>query len=194
MNAARKGLAAVLTVGLAALAMWLYDIKPGLESRMLHPLMTKGHVGTAVDTPEFSVKVGKVDVASAISKPEILGKPKVMKSLGLFVIVQLEMKSNEKPFQPGHIRLITRGGVAYDETGRPEIPGPSDEYQPMLWAPAMYVFEIPKDRLAGIRLVIGNSELLNDLSSEASVDLGIDADQAARLAAHPASDYVLKTS
>src|SRR5262245_27897278 len=65
VNAARKGVAAVLTVGLAALAMWLYDIKPGLESRMLHPLMAKGHVGAAVDTPEFSVKVGKVDVASA---------------------------------------------------------------------------------------------------------------------------------
>lgn len=195
MSAARKAVAAVLTAGLAALTMWLYTVKPHIEDRLQDPLVSKGRIGAAVDTPDFSVKVAKVDVASAISKPSFLGtKGKVMKSLGLFVIVQAQIKSNKKPFTPGHVRLVTRGGVAYDETGRADLPDISSGFQPMLWAPATYIFEIPKDRLAGARIVVGAADLYNNLSGETSIDLGINGDRAARLAAHPTPDYALKTS
>jgi hypothetical protein len=84
--------------------------------------------------------------------------------------------------------------VSYEETGRSEIPGENDQYEPMMWMPATYVFEIPKDRLAGVRLIMGESGLLNNLSAETQVDLGIDGGRAARLAAHPAPAYVLKTT
>lgn len=194
MTVARKAVAAVLTVGLAALTMWLYTVNPHIKARLQHPLVSEGRIGTAVDTTEFSVKVAKVDVASAISKPSFLDKGKVTKSLGLFVIVQTQIRSNKKPFTPGHVRLVTRGGVAYDESGRADLPDLNSVFQPMLWAPATYIFEIPKDRLAGARLVVGTADLVNNLSGETSIDLGINGDQAARLAAHPTADYVLKTS
>jgi hypothetical protein len=189
----KKIVAAVLTVALMAAAMWLYTFKPHLQDRSQHPLTTHGHIGAVVDNRDFSVKVGQVDVASTISKPDFLDKTEVMRSLGIFVVVQLQIKSDKKPFQPGHVRLETRGGVSYEETGRAAIPDSNDDYQPMLWAPAKYIFEIPKDRLAGARLIIGESDLQNELSAETNVDLGLDGAKAARLAAHPAASYVLKT-
>lgn len=193
MIAPKKALAAILTVALMAAAMWLYTFKPHLQDRSQHPLTGHGRIGVVVANRDFSVKVGQVDVASAISKPDFLAKPKLMRSLGVFVIVQLQIKSNEKPFQPGHVRLETHGGVSYDQTGRAAIPDSSDDYQPMLWAPARFIFEIPKDRLAGARLIVGEADLQNVLSAETDVDLGLDGDKAARLAAHPAASYVLKT-
>ena len=192
MTLLRKAVAAVLTVGLMAAAMWLYTFKPHLEDRQQHPLMTHGRLGAVVDNRDFSVKVIRVDVASAITKPDVLAKPTVMRSLGIFVIVQAQIKSNKKPFQAGHIRLETRGGVEYDVSGRAAIPDSDNEYQPMLWGPAQYVFEIPKDRLAGARLVVGSAALQNELSAETNVDLDLGGAKGARLAAHPAASYVLK--
>jgi hypothetical protein len=195
VSAPRKILAGLLTIGLMALAMWLYTFKPRLEAREKTPLVSSGRVGAVVDNPVFSVKVGKVDVATGIAKSSFLSqKAQVMPSLGIFVIVQLEMKSNQKPFQPGDPQLLTRGGVSYDESGRAAISTAHGDYQPMLWAPATYVFEIPRDRLAGARFAIGESALLNQLSAETQVDLGIDHDRAAQLLAHPSPAYALKTT
>ncbi len=185
-------LSAVLTAGLMALAMWLYSFKPHIEDKEQKPITTSGRIGAVVSNRVFSVKVGTVDVAGTITKPSY-PSPEVMPSLGLFVIVHLDIKSNAKPFQPGHVRLATRGGVSYDETGRPAISSLGNDYQPMLWAPATYIFEIPKNRLAGARLVVGEARLLQQFSAETSVDLGIDGDTAARLSAHPPA-YALKTT
>jgi hypothetical protein len=193
VSAPRKVVAGLLTAGLLALAMWLYTFKPRIEARAQNPITTQGRIGAVVDNRDFSVKVDKVDVASSITK-SAFPTPEVMPSLGLFVIVHLNIKSNHKPFQPGHVRLVTRGGVSYDESGRASIWTVNSGYQPMLWAPATYVFEVPKDRLAGARLVVGQSALLNQLSAETSVDLGIDADRAKQLSTHPATTYTLKTS
>ena len=195
MSAPRKIIAGLLTAGLMALAMWLYTFKPHLEAKQQNPLVSSGRIGSAVDNPDFSVKVGKIDVATGIAKASFLDqKAQVMRSPGIFVIVHLEIKSNQKPFRPGGPKLITRGGVSYDESGRPAISTSNDDYQPMLWAPATYVFEIPKDRLPGARLVIGESALLNQLSAETEVDLGIDDGEAARLLAHASPAYTLKTT
>jgi hypothetical protein len=193
MSAARKAVAGVLTVALMALAMWLYTFKPHIEARVQDPITSSGRVGSVVANRVFSVKVTKVDVASSITKSSFL-KPQVMPSIGLFLIVQLNIKSNKKPFQPGHVRLATRGGMSFTESGRAALPSISGDFQPMLWAPATYIFELPKDRLAGARLIIGEPALLNQLSAETSVDLGIDGDRAAQLNAHPATTYTLKTT
>lgn len=191
MSAIQKAAAAVLTVALLAGAMWLYDRKPHLKDGATKPLLSRGHIGAVVASREFSVKVGRVDVASTIQKPDF-PKPLVMKSLGVFVIVQADVRSEHRPFQLGHARLLTRGGVTYDETGRTALPEASDTYEPMLWTPTRYIFEIPKDRLAGIRLVVGEGGLLTQLSGTTDIDLRVDGDEAAQLAAHPAATYVLK--
>jgi hypothetical protein len=193
VNAVTKVVSAVLTVALMAAAMWLYDRKPHLKAGALHPLLTEGSIGSVVTTRDFSVKVGGVVVAAAIQKPDF-PTPQVMKTPGLFLIVQAQDRSERRPFTPGHVRLVTRGGVAYQESGRAALPSAGDTLQPMLWTPVTYIFEIPKDRLAGARLVVGEADLLNQLSGETDVDLRIDADRAAQLSAHPTPTYALKTT
>lgn len=193
MTVVRKAVAAVVTVALMAGAMWLYSRKPHLKAGATEPLRSRGHIGAVVGSREFSVKVGRVDVASAIQKPDF-PKPLVMKSLGVFVIVQAEVRSEHRPIQVGHVRLVTRGDVTYDETGRMKLPEADGSFEPMLWKPATYIFEIPKDRLAGIRLVVGEANLLDQLSGETDIDLRVDGAKAARLAAHPPATYVLKTT
>ena len=192
MSALRKVAAAVLTVALLAGAMWLYTRKAHLKGDALHPLPSHGRIGAVVATRDFSVKIGRVDVAAAIQKPGF-PKPVVMKALGLFVIVSADVRSEWRPYRLGNARLVTHGGVSYDESGRTELPTSNGGYEPMLWTPATYIFEIPRDRLAGLRFVIGTADLLNQLSGQTDIDLGIDGDRAAQLRAHPASTYVLKT-
>jgi hypothetical protein len=187
--------AGVVSLGLMAGAMWLYNLQPRIKDRMQKPIAAHGRVGAVVGNSIFSVKVGKVDVATAISKPGgFLEKAKSIPSLGLFVIVHMQIRSNDKPFQPGHVRLGTRGGVTYDESGRPDIFPMNSDYQPMLWGPATFVFEIPKDRLAGSHVIVGQIDLLNNLSGETDVDLGIDGSRAAQMLAHASPAYALPTT
>lgn len=192
MNAVVKVVSAVLTVALMAGAMWLYDRKPHLKAGALNPLLSHGGIRSVVTTHDFSVKVGSVDVAAAIQKPDF-PQPKIIKTPGIFVIVQAQVRSEQRPFQLGHVRLVARGGVAYQESGRPDLPSEGDTLQPMLWTPATYIFEIPKDRLAGARFIVGEADLFNQLSGETDVDLHIDGAKAARLSAHPSPVYALKS-
>ncbi len=189
-----KVLSGIVSVALLGAAMWLYSFEPHLKARMQTPLAAHGHIGAVVGNRVFSVKVDKVDVATGVTKQDILSTPKPMPSLGIFVIVSTEVRSNLKPFQPGHIHLATRGGLSYDESGRTSISTGSSDSQPMLWAKATFVFEIPKDRLAGARLIVGEQSLMDQLSAQADVDLGIDGDRAKQLVAHAPSAYVLKSS
>lgn len=184
----------IVSLGLLAASMWLYGFKPRLKAGLQQPIAAKGHLGAVVGNRVFSVKVDRVDVATGIVKPDVLSTPPPVPSLGVFVIVYVQIRSNEKPFDPGHVRLATRGGLAYDESGRTEISTFDSDYQPMVWRKATYVFEIPKDRLAGSRLIIGQSDLMRQLSAETDVDLGIDGRAARRLLAHPSPGYVLKTA
>jgi hypothetical protein len=192
MSAAVRILSSVVAAGLMAAAMWLHDFLPHTEDTMLNPISGHGRIGAVVANRVFSVRVDRVDVAAALVKHDIT-RTITMPSLGVFVIVQLRIKSNLKPYTPGHVRLATRGGLSYAESGRTEIIGNYATYQPMVWGPASYVFEIPKNRLAGARLMLGESALLDQLSAEADVDLGIDDAKAARLLARAPRDYVLKT-
>lgn len=192
MNAVAKALSAVLTIALLAATMWLYDRKPHLKSGSLNPLLAHGGVGSVIKTPYFSMKVGSVQVAATIQKPGY-PKPRIIGTPGLFVIVQAQVRGERRPYRLGHVRLATRGGVTYQESGRPDLPSANDEVQPMLWTSTTYIFEVPKDRLAGARLIVGTAELLNQLSGETDVDLSIDDARAARMRAHPAPAYVLKT-
>jgi hypothetical protein len=187
-------LSGIVSLGLLAAAMWLYGFKPHLKAGMQNPIAAKGRIGATVGNRVFSVKVDRVDVASGIVKPDILSTPAPVPSLGVFVIVYLQIRSNEKPFDPGHVHLATRGGLSYDESGRPDLATVNGDYQPMLWRKATYVFEIPKDRLAGSRLVVGQSDLMTQFSAATDVDLGIGDGAARRLLAHPSPGYVLKTA
>jgi hypothetical protein len=194
MTIMQRVLSAVAAVALCALAMWFTDVKPHLVARLQTPLLAGGRIGTVVDNRVFSVKVDRVDVASGILKTDVISGDRRMATPGIFVIVYVSAKSNMKPLRLGNIRLATRGGLSYDDSGRTEILTPDASLEPMLWRSTFYVFEIPKDRLAGARLIVGQSDLINNLSAESAVDLGLTADRAAGLLAHPATDYTLRSS
>lgn len=176
-------------LALFALAMWFTNVKPHLDGKLQHPLIDHGRIGQVAGNRVFSVKVTRVDVASSIVKLNSR-----MSTPGIFVIVSLSAKSNSEPLDLGHIRLVTRGGVSYDESGRTRIATLSDSLEPMLWQSQQHVFEIPKDRLAGARFVAGQDQIINNLSAETEIDLGLGDGRAARLLARPTADFALKPS
>jgi hypothetical protein len=194
MTILQRVLSTVAAVALCALAMWFTDVKPHLVARLQTPLLAGGRTGTVVDNRVFSVKVDRVDAASGILKKDVLSGDRRMTTPGVFLIVYVSAKSDMKPLRLGHVRLATRGGFAYDESGRTEIFTPDASLEPMLWRSTFYVFELPKDRVAGARLIVGQSDLINNLSAESAVDLGLTADRTARLLAKPATDYTLRSS
>lgn len=190
MRILQRVVSGAAVVALFALAMWFTDVEPHLVAKEQNPIITQGHVGAVVENRVFTVKVDRVDVASGIVKDD----GRRMPTPGIFVMVHLSAKSNIKPMRLGHVRLVTRGGLSYDDSGRVDIITPDPPLEPMLWRSLFYVFEIPKDRLAGARLVVGQSDLINNLSAESQVDLRIGADKAAQMLAHPSTDYALKPS
>jgi hypothetical protein len=82
---------------------------------------TRGRIGAVVGDSVFSVRVDRVDVATGIAKPDAFATPPPIPSLGVFVVVHARIRSDRKPFDPGHVRLETRGGLSFDESGRPDI-------------------------------------------------------------------------
>ncbi|HEX6471946.1 MAG TPA: hypothetical protein VF069_22825 [Streptosporangiaceae bacterium] len=189
MTRARGILAAFVAAGLCAAAMWLWTLDPKLRAAVQNPLQTRGRIGEVVTNDVFSVRVDRYDVAATVTRkfgngPDIAD--------GIFVVVRFRARAEREPFAMGHVRLETRGGLSYDEGGRGGFFGDAEKtYQPMLWTPGTLLFEIPKDRLAGSRVVFGQADPLNQLSAEAVVDLGIDKATAARLAARPPAGYEL---
>lgn len=194
MTVLQRVLSGLASVALGALAMWFTSVKPHLVARLQTPLLAQGRLGTVVDNRVFSVKVDRVDVASGIVKHDSLSADRRMTTPGIFVITYVSAKSDLKPLRLGHARLSTRGGLSYDETGRTEILTPDASLEPMLWRSTYYVFEIPKDRLAGARLIVGQSDLIDNLSAQTAVDLGLTPSRTARLLAAPPTDYALTSS
>jgi hypothetical protein len=150
-------------------------------------------MGEEVANPAFTVKVERVDVATSLKSQRLVAGAPDVATDGLFVIVHLRAKSNQKPFSLRDVHLETPGGYLYST--EPRL-GTSDlvavSYEPLIWGPAVVSFEIPKSRLAGAHLVIGEARLLAQLSAETSVDLGIGRARAAALISHAAQGYQMR--
>jgi hypothetical protein len=194
MTAARAVVSALVAAALCAAAMWLWGRQPDLEANSMNPLRTYGRIGAVVKNDVFSVRIDRYDVAASITTTSLSAGAHVAD--GLFLVVHFQARAEQRPYTMGHVRLETRDGRTYNEGGRIGLlTKPDGTYQPMLWESGTLVFEVPKDRLAGARVVIGQTEgtLVNDLSAENVIDLGIDNAKAARLAARPAANYQLSS-
>jgi hypothetical protein len=192
MTAARTVVSAIVAAALCAAAMWLWRRQPDLEANSLNPLRTYGRIGAVVKNDVFSVRIDHYDVAASITTASATSGNHIAD--GLFVLVHFQARAERRPFTMAHVRLETRDGRRYDEGGRIGVVTKADgTYQPMVWGSGTLVFEVPKDRLAGARVVIGQYEgtSVNDLSAENVIDLGIDRAKAAQLAAHPAANLQL---
>jgi hypothetical protein len=192
MTAARAIVSALVAAALCAAAMWLWRQQPDLEANSMNPLRTYGRIGAVVTNDDFSVRIDRYDVAASITTTSLSSGAHVTD--GLFVVVHFQARGERRPYAMKHVRLETRDGRTYDEGGRIGVlTKPDGTYQPMLWGPGTLVFEVPKDGLAGAKVVIGQTQgkLVSDLSAENVIDLGIDDAKAAELSARPAANYQL---
>lgn len=189
MAAARRVASAVLAAVLCAAAMWLWKLQPDLQAKSMNPLRTYGRIGKVVKNDTFSVQIDRYDVAASLTKESASS---TQTTNGIFLVIHLRAKAEREPYTMGHARLETRDGLTYAEGGRVGISADATEtYQPKLWSPGSLLFELPKDQLAGSRVVVGVSDILNQLSAESVIDLGIDNARAAQLTARPLTNYKL---
>jgi hypothetical protein len=186
--------AAVVGVALLGVAMVLYTIKPDLEAGVLDPIRTTGPIGKEITTPAFSVKATRVDVAKSLKSAGTFDDGKIVRTDGIFVIVQLQAKSNEKPFLMNLTNLETPGGFSFRTTDRTGTIGTDPKLEPLIWSKFALTFEIPKNRLAGARLTLRDLSLLPQLTSEAAVDLDISTAKAATLINGAAEGYEIPRS
>jgi hypothetical protein len=170
----------LVAAGLCAGAMWLWQLRPGFQTGVLDPLRTHGRIGEVVRNDTFSVRVDRYDVGGSVTKK--FGSNSAHRTDGVFLFVHLRAMAETEPYNMGHARLETRDGLVYREGGRVGILTDSSEtYEPMLWSTGTLLFELPKDRLAGARVIVGVRDALNQLSAESVIDLGIDDAKAAQL-------------
>ncbi len=189
MSRALSIVSALVAASLCAAAMWLWRLEPELDANSQNPLQTHGRIGKIVKNDVFSIRVERYDVATSITKQFGSG-PEVAD--GVFMVVHFHARAEREPYTMGHARLETTDGRIYKEGGRIGVTAKSGEtYQPLLWSPGSLLFELPKDRLAGARVVVGAGGLLSQLSAESVIDLRIGKAKAAQLAARPLTGYQL---
>jgi hypothetical protein len=185
----RAVVSAVVAAGLCGTAMWLWQLQPHLEAGLQKPLQTHGRIGEVVKNDVFSVRIDRYDVATSLTKRFATS---AQRTDGVFIVVHLRARAEREPYTMGHARLETPDGLEYKEGGRTAITADASEtYEPLLWSPGSLLFEVPKDRLAGVKVIVGVQNPLNFLSAESVIDLDIDKAKAARLAARPLANYEL---
>jgi hypothetical protein len=184
----RIGILVVGTLLLAA-AMWLKEVEPHVRSHDTQPLRNSGRIGQSLSNSAFSLRVDRVDLARSLTPGSGIGTEPNITTDGVFVIVHLQAKAAQKPITMAHIRLES-SEYTFTDNGRTYSLNSADQtYQPMIWRKALASFEIPKNRLAGARLVVAEGGLLNQLSAETAVDLGITPSKAADMIAHAVDGY-----
>ncbi|OLT10843.1 hypothetical protein BJF79_25575 [Actinomadura sp. CNU-125] len=179
---------------LLAGAMWLHAYQPKVEARMLDPIRSGGDIGTDVASASFTVRVEEVVVARSLAPDSILDDKPPVGTDGVYVIVRLRGTSRDEPVQ-APVRRPGRppAGTTFAPTERPLAAEPPPAVlEPMIWTNAAFVFEVPKNRLAGAHLVVGTGGLLPQLSSAVDVDLGLSGSRAADLVRKAPERYELR--
>lgn len=198
MNARRvllKGGAGIGGTALLAGAMWLHSLIPGFRAAELDPIRTGGTIGQEVGNRDFSVRVEKVEAARSLAPAFSLRDPPPIGTEGIYLIVLIRATSHREPMQLRTAQLETPGGYVFKQDPRPGTAstGSQPTFQPMIWTPAALVFELPKKRLEGARLVVGSGGLLPQLSAAAEIDLGITGGRAGELISGARDGYEIET-
>ncbi|MGI8330052.1 hypothetical protein ACRYCC_08795 [Actinomadura scrupuli] len=187
----RIGIIVVGTALLAA-AMWLKQVEPRARSHDTQPLRNSGRIGQSLSNSAFSIRVERVELARSLAPPLGVTTQPNIGTDGIFVIVHLQAKAAKEPFLMDQVRLES-GAYTFTDNGRTYALNTAEgTYQPMIWRKALAGFEIPRNRLAGARLVVGQGGLLTQLSPETEVDLGITPGKAADMMAHAVDGYAAR--
>ncbi|MFD0902544.1 hypothetical protein [Actinomadura sediminis] len=178
---------------LLAGAMWLHAFQPKVEAGMLDPIRTDGRIGAEVATPAFTLRVESVAAARSLAPDSVLGDKPPVATDGVYIVVRARGMARDEPVQLRSAALETPDGHTFEPAQRPGAADPPQAtLQPMLWTNTAFVFELPKDRVAGAHLVVGTGGLLPQLSSAADIDLGLTRSRAAELVRKAPERYELR--
>lgn len=183
-------------LAMAVAAIWVKAHTPDDYDRRYAPLTSGGHIGSPVGTDMFEVRVERIAAArSAVSRLGGVARPG-----GVFVIVTASARSRRRPLSLSTVLLRTRDGREFGESPKEVIAKPEEELHsaklgPEVWRRGVFVFEIPPTALAGTTLEVSNRPPEDndppqgfpafgfELTAQANIALGIDADRARRLLA-----------
>lgn len=203
MNAvmlARRVASGAIMVALLAAAMLVYSQDERSYDKRYAPLSSSGSVGEAVTSGPFSVRVDKVTVAGSVSEGAYRGHVPALRpaSSAIFVVVDARIQATSE---------ATKLPTVYLESGDTHYT-PSDKgtqkafteavAEPGYWTSGAWLFELPKDALAGARLAVSPRAVDDnpapvrvfphygfELSPQVEVDLGLTGAKAESLLAHP---------
>ncbi|MEU5991308.1 hypothetical protein ABZ806_20260 [Spirillospora sp. NPDC047418] len=188
-----RGGAGVGGTVLLAGAMWLHSVRPEIRAAELDPIRTGGTIGEQVATRDFSVRVDGVVAARSLAPGFSLGRKPPVGTDGVYLVVRLSATAAREPLQLRSADLETPGGYTFHADPRTsDVSVNQPTFQPMIWTSTKLVFELPKDRVEGARLVVGTGGLLPQLSSAADIDLGLGKDRAAELLQKAPERYQVK--
>ncbi|MFI0417489.1 hypothetical protein [Spongiactinospora sp. 9N601] len=183
----------VAGVALAAVAVTLQFLTLTPEEKAA-PLASTGALREEIATGRYSAKVESVTAATSIEVPD-RGKGRLVEGDGVFLIVQA---SATVPAEPMHLdaefaaadgrRFLTTDKVEIDDTlAQPWI-------QPGWWAKGVFVFEVPREAIAGGSVVVTpdrENVLIEPYPPAAVIDLGLDEAAAGELVAKAQNPYKL---
>ncbi|WUH98146.1 hypothetical protein OHR68_32280 [Spirillospora sp. NBC_00431] len=186
-----KGGAGIGGTALLAGAMWMHSVKPHVTAAELEPIRGGGTIGEKVSNRDFSVRVEKVEAARSLAPGLGLGNPPPVGTDGIYLIVRVRATSEREPLELRTAMLETPGGYTYKEDPRASSVsgGAKPTFQPMIWTPAVFVFELPEKRIEGAHLVVGTGGLLPQLSAAADIDLGLTGTRADELVRRTTERY-----
>lgn len=163
------------------------------------PVLVPGVRDQRVAGRNFAAKVGNVKVARSYLTQGVFSfsEPVRLRTSGVWLSVLAEVEALDKP---GYVsaQLLTRDGLIYPASGdaRPKIPGiqlDGRELAVGLPEKGAYFFEVPPDRLEGLRLQLFWGGLVPpDMDTLLDIDLGIDADRARELKAKAPAELDLR--
>lgn len=198
--ARRAGSAAVM-VALLAAAMGLYSLHLEGYDRMYAPLSSSGSVGQAVTSGPFSVRVDKVTVAASVSQGAYggYGPPLRPAPSAVFVLVDGRVRAQTEATKLPTAYLES-GGTHYAMSDKGTQKSFTDVIaEPGYWITGTWLFEVPKDKLPGARLVVSPRPTDDypapvrtfphygfELTPQVDVDLGLTGAKAQEALTHPA--------
>ncbi|GAA0985232.1 hypothetical protein GCM10009555_060310 [Acrocarpospora macrocephala] len=179
----------VLGVALAAAAVYAQSLAMPFEQKGSF-LTRHGSVGQIVSADRFNARVSKVTAAKAVDTRDVSGKTAKVQTSHVFLVLDVSGTVDKEPLKLGSfdVWLHSGDGRRYLATDKVDssLTLVGRWLQAGWWISGPLVFEVPKEALAGAKLVITtpSSAFVEDtFAPEAEIDLGLSDAAAAKLAA-----------
>ena len=197
---ARRVLSGAIMVALLAAATFVHSKHERDYDALYAPLGSSGSVGQTVTSGPFRMRVDKVTVAGSVTQGAYhgYGPPLRPAPSAIFVLVDGRIQADSEATKLPTVYLES-GGTHYAPSDKGTQTKFTDSIaEPGYWTTGTWLFEVPRDTLAGVRLVVSPRAVDDnpapvrifphygfELSPQAEVDLGITGAKADSFLAHP---------